>query len=140
MVARELRACHRACHRGVVLCVTADGEAITKGNTLDTAPEWIGCLRWDCRFSDTLCEEFDLNWADDYFTNADIGREHEGHVMLNWRGDCQATPACRVFVRMMNVLNERYDDRGDFAYGNDWYFIAMPRQVYAGIDFHFFDV
>ncbi len=113
------------------------GEIITQGDDVDTAPHFLGYLRWGYRLSESLYQEFDLNWIDEYYTNANNTRDYEGHVVFNWRGDWQATPSLRVFVRVVNLLNDEYADRGDFAFGNDRYFIAMPRQVYAGVDYTF---
>lgn len=113
------------------------GEVIHKGDDVDTAPEWMGYVRWGYRFSESLYQELDLNWIDEYFSNADNTRTYDGHVAVNWRGDWQATRSLRVFVRVVNLLDEEYADRADFAFGNDRYFIAMPRQFYAGVDYTF---
>ena len=111
------------------------GETIHKGDDVDTAPRYMGYLRWGYRFTEHLYQEFDLNWVDKYYTNADNTRQYEGNLVLNWRGDWQATPALRLFARVNNVTNDRYADRADFAFGNDRYFIAMPRQFYLGVDY-----
>lgn len=113
------------------------GETISKGDDVDTAPHFMGYLRWGYRFSGKIYQEFDLNWIDEYYTNADNTREYDGHVVFNWRGDWQATRNLRLFVRVVNLFDREYADRGDFAFGNDRYFIAMPRQVYAGVDYTF---
>ena len=113
------------------------GETIHKGDDVDTAPRFMGYLRWGYQISETLHHELDVNWVDDYFTNADNTRRYEGNLVVNWRGDWQASPELRVFARVINVTNDRYADRADFAFGNDRYFIAMPRQFYLGVDYTF---
>ena len=111
------------------------GETIHKGDDVDTAPRFMGYLRWGYQITDDLHQELDVNWVDNYFTNADNTRKYEGNLVVNWRGDWQASPALRVFARVINVTNDRYADRADFAFGNDRYFIAMPRQYYVGVDY-----
>jgi hypothetical protein len=32
------------------------------------------------------------------------------------------------------MMNEKYADRADFAFGNYRYFPAMPRQIYGGVE------
>ena len=54
--------------------------------------------------------------------------------MLNWRGRWQAAERVTVFARVLNLLDERYADRADFAFGNYRYFPAMPRQAYVGVE------
>ena len=111
------------------------GETIHKGDDVDTAPRFMGYLRWGYQITEALHQALDVNWVDNYFTNADNTRRYEGNVVVNWRGDWQASPALRVFARIINVTNDRYADRADFAFGNDRYFIAMPRQFYVGVDY-----
>lgn len=113
------------------------GEVINKGDDVDTAPHFLGYLRWGYRFSESLYHEVDMNWMDEYFSNANNTRVYDGHVVFNWRGDWQATPSLRLFVRVVNLFDKEYADRADFAFGNDRYFIAMLRQVYAGVDYTF---
>jgi iron complex outermembrane receptor protein len=44
----------------------------------------------------------------------------------------QATEKTEISLRVMNLLDERYADRADFAFGNYRYFPALPRQFYLG--------
>jgi len=113
------------------------GETIHKGDDVDTAPRFMGSLRWGYQITEGLHQELDLHWVDDYFTNADNTRNYEGNLVLNWRGEWQATPELQVFARIINLTNDRYADRADFAFGNDRYFIAMPRQYYVGVNYTF---
>ncbi|MEZ5597809.1 MAG: TonB-dependent receptor [Pseudomonadales bacterium] len=113
------------------------GETINKGDDVDTAPRFMGYARWGWRLSDTLRQEFDVNWMGKYYANADNTSRYDGHVVVNWRGEWQAMAGLRLFVRVMNLFDEKYADRADFAFGNDRYFVAMPRQFYAGVDYTF---
>lgn len=114
----------------------ADGrESIEAGNDIDTAPRWLGNLRWSTRFSDTLRQELELTFVGQHYVNAANTADYDGHQVLNWRGQWQASERLEVFARVVNVLNERYADRADFAFGSYRYFPAMPRQVYMGVRF-----
>ena len=55
---------------------------------------------------------------------------HDGDHVYGWRLQWQASERTQVSLRIINLLNERYADRADFAFGGYRYFPAMPRQVY----------
>jgi outer membrane receptor protein involved in Fe transport len=64
--------------------------------------------------------------------NAANTERYKGHYAVNWRLQWQASPSTEISLRVMNLLDERYADRADFAFGSYRYFPAMPRQVYLG--------
>ena len=116
----------------------ADGrETIVDGNDIDTAPRWLANLRWQMRLADNIDHELELNVVGEHYINAANTAEYDGHVVLNWRGQWQASEQLQVFARLINVLDERYADRADFAFGGYRYFPAMPRQLYLGVRYDF---
>ena len=116
----------------------ADGrEQIMDGNDIDTAPRWLANARWRTDISETLQSEFELNYVGDHYVNAANTAEYDGHYVLNWRGQWQVSEDLSTFVRLINVLDEEYADRADFAFGSYRYFPAMPRQLYVGVRYNF---
>lgn len=113
------------------------GERIVDGNDVDTAPRWLGSAHW--RWSaDSLTSEFEVNYIGSHFVNAANTARYGGHALLNWRGAWQASPRVRLFARLLNLLDDAYADRADFAFGSYRYFPGMPRQMYVGVSMRFF--
>ena len=112
----------------------ADGrEQIQDGNDIDTAPRWIGNLRWQMQVSASFNHELELNIVGQHEVNAANTADYDGHAVLNWRGQWQVSEAMQIYGRIINLTDERYADRADFAFGSFRYFPAMPRQLYLGV-------
>ena len=109
-------------------------EIIRKGNQMDTAPNWLGSVRWSTEFSDSLGHELELVLVGKHYVNAANTAEYGGHEVLNWRGYWKTSDTTKISARIINVLDEEYADRADFAFGGYRYFPAMPRQIYLGFN------
>ena len=110
------------------------GEVIEKGNRIDTAPRWLGSVRWRWQPGDAWHSEFEVNVIGRHFINAANTHSYPGHAVANWRGGLQLTDRSRLFARIVNLFDKRYADRADFAFGSYRYFPAMPIQAYLGIE------
>ena len=116
----------------------ADGrETIEDENMIDTAPRWLGNVRWQVQLSDRLQQELELNLVGSHYVNAANTAKYDGHFALNWRGQWQLSEQLQIYARLINLLDERYADRADFAFGSYRYFPAMPRQLYLGVRYDF---
>jgi outer membrane receptor protein involved in Fe transport len=73
----------------------------------------------------------------EHYVDAANTAKYDGHVVLNLRGAYNVNEQLRIFARIINLLDEEYADRADFAFGNYRYFPAMPIQAYAGITYDF---
>ena len=100
---------------------------------MDSAPRWFGQASWGAQLAPTLDHEFELISVGSYYVNAANTAKYDGHTVLNWRAQWQPRPELRWSLRVMNVLDEEYADRADFAFGSYRYFPAMPRQIYLGV-------
>lgn len=110
------------------------GELIRSGNDLDTAPRWLGSARWGMDVNDRFSVEAELVHVGKHYTNASNTAEYDGHWLVHWRGSYRLSESVNLFARVHNLLNERYAERADFAFGNDRYFPGMARQYYLGVD------
>ena len=108
-------------------------EVIEDGNDMDTAPRWLGNLRWRTAFTESISGELELTYVGEHYVNAANTADYDGHYVLNWRGQWQVSENLVSYLRLVNVLDEEYADRADFAFGSYRYFPAMPRQLYLGI-------
>ncbi len=110
------------------------GELISEGNQLDSAPEWLAHGRWRYQPGERWYSEFEVNQVGKHYTNASNTARYKGHVEVNWRTGLDLGERAHLFLRIINLLNDRYAWRADYAFGNHRYFPAMPRQAYIGLD------
>lgn len=112
---------------------TNAAEKIFPGNEVDTAPRTIANVRLGYNFDEDRAR-LELEWVHmgAYKTSADNLHDYDGHDLLNLRAEYALTENLSVFGRLANILNTRYADRADFAFGNDRYFPGEDRAVYAG--------
>jgi outer membrane receptor protein involved in Fe transport len=109
-------------------------EIIQDGKMLDTAPRFLANARWAMELTESVRHELELVIVGPHYVNAANTAKYDGHGVVNWRGQWQVSEKFSVFARVINLLDERYADRADFAFGNYRYFPAMPRQVYLGVN------
>ncbi len=110
------------------------GERIEEGNMMDSAPRWLTHARWRYQPGERWYSEFELSQVGKHYINAANTAKYEGHVVLNWRGGYRLTGHIDLFARVINLFDERYADRADYAFDTYRYFPAMPVQGYVGIN------
>lgn len=106
------------------------GEIILKGNEIDTAPPWLGGLRlhWQRNFKQAV--EAEWVYQGSYFLDAANAHRYPGHSLLNLRGWMAIAGSNHtISLRLTNVLDERYAERADYAFGNYRYFPGAGRRV-----------
>ena len=110
------------------------GEQIEDGNMMDSAPRWLSNARWRFQPGENWYSEFELSQVGEHYVDAANTAKYKGHVVLNWRGGYRLTQRIDLFARVINLLDERYADRADYAFGGYRYFPAMPIQGYVGVN------
>ena len=112
----------------------ARGERIEDGNMMDSAPRWLTNALWRYQPNERWYSEFELNQVGEHYINAANTAKYDGHVVLNWRGGYKLTQHIDLFARVINLLDERYADRADYAFDTYRYFPALPVQGYVGLN------
>lgn len=112
--------------------VARSTEVISFGDTVDTAPRWLGNGRAVWTPLDALRAELEWVWVDNYFTDAANTNSYEGHNVFNLRASWQATPNAEFFGAIRNLTNKLYAERADFAFGNPRFFPGEERAFTAG--------
>ena len=112
-------------------------EVITLGHEVDTAPRHLGSIQWRMHLSDTATSTLEVVRIGEYFMDAANTMTYPGHVVVNWHGRWALSDAWEVQGHLRNVLDEKYADRADLAFGKVRYFPAMPRNVQLGIKRYF---
>ena len=108
------------------------GEQITAGDDVDTAPRNIHGLRLRHE-TEKLSAEIEGLYVGDYWTNAANTARYGGHELLNLRLAVRPSDAWSIGLRVINLLDTAYADRADFAFGNDRYFPGRGRAYFLEI-------
>lgn len=105
------------------------GEQIDAGNDVDTAPRQLHAVRLR-RSSERFAAELEWQWVGRYWTNAANTARYPGHDVGNLRLSWRPAPAWSLAARVTNLLDAKYADRADFAFGSDRYFPGRPRAYF----------
>jgi iron complex outermembrane receptor protein len=113
------------------------GETIVSGNDVDTAPRNLHTLAFDVNLgkSPTWSLGLDAVHVGRYFLDAANTASYPGHTVANLRLDFSPSKTVRATLRIDNLLDRRYADRADFAFGNYRYFPARGRAAFLSIDY-----
>lgn len=105
------------------------GEQITAGNDMDTAPRDIHAFRLRHESSQFQAE---LEWlyVGSYWANAANTARYDGHDLANFRLTAQPHEAWSLSLRVANLLDTAYADRADFAFGDYRYFPGRGRAYF----------
>jgi iron complex outermembrane receptor protein len=107
------------------------------GNFIDTAPKHTGSaqLGWVTDAGHTL----ELEWVKmaSYFLDPENSAEYTGHSVINLRASFLLSERLTLSARLLNLSDEDYAERADFAFGNYRYFVGEPRSLFAGIKYQF---
>jgi outer membrane receptor protein involved in Fe transport len=108
------------------------GEQITSGNDMDTAPRDLHALR--LRYGGSRLEaELEWQWVGAYWANAANTARYGGHDVGNLRVAFQPARNWTASVRVTNLLDVAYADRADFAFGDYRYFPGRGRAYFLEI-------
>lgn len=108
------------------------GEQITSGNDIDTAPRDIHSIRLR-RSGAVLDAELEWLWVGAYWANAANTARYGGHDLGNLRISAEPGKNWSLTLRVTNLLDVAYADRADFAFGNYRYFPGRGRAYFAEI-------
>lgn len=112
------------------------GETIVAGRIVDTAPRQVHSARLDWRFIEDAVAQLEWQSVGRYYVDAANANEYEGHDLLNLRVGYSLANDWRVTARLNNVLDERYADRADYAFGNYRYFPGRERTLFVEVSYN----
>jgi iron complex outermembrane recepter protein len=113
--------------------VTTPSEVIRSGARIDTAPDWLWNARLNWVPSDSFTGSLEWVYVGSYYTDAANLNRYDGHDLVNLRARYRIADGVEVFGAVRNLLDTRYAERADFAFGNDRYFPGEERGVSVGI-------
>lgn len=106
------------------------GEQVTRGNDVDTAPRDLHSLRLNYR-RERLDAELEWQHVGPYWANAANTARYPGHDLLNLRVAFQASDALAATIRITNLADTAYADRADYAFGDYRYFPGRGRAAFV---------
>jgi iron complex outermembrane recepter protein len=110
------------------------GEQITSGDDVDTAPRRLQTLR--ARYAPVEAMALELEWVSvgPYYADAANTSRYPGHDLLNLRAAWSPVPAWSVALRITNLTDRAYADRADVAFGAWRYFPGRPRAAFIEVN------
>jgi iron complex outermembrane receptor protein len=120
----------RARHEYRFTAIVEQGEQITSGDDMDTAPRDIHALRlgYDGVW---LGAELEWLWIGAYWANAANTARYGGHDVGNLRLSVDPGRSWYLALRITNLLDVAYADRADFAFGDYRYFPGRGRAYFV---------
>ena len=108
-----------------------------QGNIIDTAPRKMGSaqLGWESKNGNKL--ELEWQHLGSYYLNPENTAEYAGHDLLNLRGSFEISSQLSFNARLLNISDQDYAERADFAFGNYRYFVGEPRSLFVGFNYQF---
>lgn len=113
----------------------AAGETINAGDDIDTAPATLGSAQLGFA-NDRMQAETEWVHQASYFIDAANTAKYSGHNLLNFRSQWRLNQSWSVGLRVNNLLDARYADRADFAFGSFRYFPGREREWFVQIGYH----
>jgi iron complex outermembrane receptor protein len=105
------------------------GEQVTRGNDVDTAPRELHSMRLGYDRG-RLVAEVEWQHVGPYWANAANTARYPGHDLLNLRLAFRAHSALQFTVRITNLADTAYADRADYAFGDYRYFPGRGRAAF----------
>ncbi len=108
-----------------------------KGNTIDTAPRTINSAMAQWSPIEKFKLELELIKMGSYFTNPANTNRYEGHLLTNLRSQFTLSSRVELSVSMTNILDIRYAERADIAFGTERYFPGQARKIMLSVAWKF---
>jgi len=108
-------------------------ETNIKGNEIDTAPEWLSNINLIYSPSDVLSAQLSWQYISSYYLNPENTAQYEGHQLLDINIKYQVSKQVSLRFHVVNLNNEAYAERADFAFGSHRYFVGQPRRAFINI-------
>ncbi len=110
------------------------GERIVSGQTIPSAPRRMASADLTWRPAGGLTAQVAAEHTGEYWLDANNTRRYEGHTLVHVSGEYALAEQWRIGLRLRNLLDRRYAERADYAFGNYRYFPGAGRSVYLTLN------
>jgi outer membrane receptor protein involved in Fe transport len=109
------------------------GERIVSGRTIPAAPRRLASADLTWRPSDRVSAQLAAEHTGAYWLDAANERRYDGHTLLHFSGRYDLGERWRLGLRLRNLLDRRYAERADYAFGDYRYFPGAGRSVFVSL-------
>ncbi len=108
-----------------------------KGNLIDTAPKWMSKVSANYYFNDALSARLSWQYLSKYYLDPANTAEYKGHQLIDLHLYYQAHEQVNLSLHVINLTNQDYAERADFAFGSYRYFIGQPARAFINLQWLF---
>jgi iron complex outermembrane receptor protein len=102
-------------------------------NDIDTAPRWLSNLNISYSPNADITAQISWQYLSEYYLNPENSAEYEGHQLLDLNIRYQLAKQMSLSVHVLNLFDEEYAERADFAFGSYRYFVGQPRRAFVNL-------
>jgi len=119
----------QALHRYAFNSDLPGGEKIRDGDQVDTAPRHMASLIWRYEDPTDYWLELQGQYMGSYSMDAANNHRYAGHQTVDLRSGYALSDQASIRLSVINLTDEDYAERADFAFGNYRYFPGASRQL-----------
>lgn len=112
------------------------GEQIVSGREIPAAPRYLASAELNWQPSTETRIELAVEHVGRYWLDAANSRSYAGHSLVHVLLEQRLGRVWTVGLRVRNLLDRRYAERADFAFGNYRYFPGAGRSWLLSLDMH----
>jgi outer membrane receptor protein involved in Fe transport len=113
------------------------GERIVSGRDLPSAPRRMGSADLTWRPGADRFVQLAVAHTGEYWLDAANSRRYQGHTLWHLAGEMAVGKDWRIGARIRNLLDRRYAERADYAFGNYRYFPGAGRSFFVTVGLNF---
>ncbi len=110
------------------------GERIVSGRDISSAPRKLASADLTWRPGDGWMAQLAVEHNGGYWLDAENTRRYDGHTLVHGFVAHDLDQRWTASLRVRNLLDRRYAERADFAFGNFRYFPGPGRSVFVSIE------
>lgn len=109
------------------------GERIRRGKDISSAPRRLASADLTWRANRRWLTQLAVEHNGGYWLDAENSRRYSGHTLAHLFAEHRFGNRWTTSVRLRNLLDRRYAERADFAFGNFRYFPGPGRSVFVSV-------
>jgi outer membrane receptor protein involved in Fe transport len=104
-----------------------------KGNRVDTSPNQLYAAQLYWQASEKARAELSWQYLSAYYLDPENTAEYEGHSLLDFSLSYAISDTISAKINLLNLSDEDYAERADFAFGGYRYFVGQPRRAFFSV-------
>lgn len=102
-------------------------------NAIDTSPKWLSNMNINYSPTDKVNAQLSWQYISEYELNPQNTAQYEGHQLLDVNIRYDVSKKVSLSAHVLNLLDEQYAERADFAFGSYRYFVGQPRRAFVNV-------